>query len=101
MEDLKFKFDLQTFADGEGEAEAEVDLEQPEADSNTEDVPDFGIDEDGNPVFFNNGRFGDGEEEGEQDPKGESAEPEGQPAEPETYVVKVNGQEQEVTLDEL
>lgn len=99
MEDLKFKFDLQTFADGEGEAE--VDLEQPEVDSNTEDVPDFGIDEDGNPVFFNNGRFGDGEEEGEQDPEGESAEPEGQPTEPDTYVVKVNGQEQEVTLDEL
>ena len=100
MEDLKFNFDLQTFADGVADGVADVGMEQPEVDSTDTDVPDFGIDEDGNPVFFNEGVFGNGGEEEEEDPEGE-ADPQGQPTEPETFVVKVNGQEQEVTLDEL
>lgn len=100
MEDLKFIFDLQTFADGVADGVADVGMEQPEVDSTDTDVPDFGIDEDGNPVFFNEGVFGNNGEEEEEDPEGE-ADPQGQPTEPETFVVKVNGQEQEVTLDEL
>lgn len=102
MEELKFKFDLQAFADGEADPVDTSELEQPPADSDNTDTPDFGIDENGNPVFFNDGRFGNGEEEdGDEDPDEGVADPQGQPAEPETFVVKVNGQEQEVTLDEL
>lgn len=98
MKEDKFTFNLQAFAEGEAES---VELEQPTADSDTIDTPDFGIDEDGNAVFFNDGHFGDDDEvEEEEDPE-VTAEPDGQPQEPETYVVKVNGQEQEVTLDEL
>ena len=48
MEDLKFNFDLQTFADGVADGVADVGMEQPEVDSTDTDVPDFGIDEDGN-----------------------------------------------------
>lgn len=103
MKEVTFNFDLQTFADGDGY----VDMEQPTEDSDTGvteevDTPDFGIDEDGNPVFFNQGAFGDDEEvEEDENPDTVPAEPNGQSTEPETYVVKVNGQEQEVTLDEL
>lgn len=103
MKEEKFTFNLQHFADGEDY----VGMEQPAEDSNAGaaeevDTPDFGIDEDGNPVFFNQGAFGDGEEvEEEENPDAVPAEPNGQSTEPETYIVKVNGQEQEVTLDEL
>lgn len=102
MDELKFKFDLQTFADGVADGATDTDMEQPDVDSVVDDdVPDFGIDEDGNPVFFNEGAFGsDDEVEGDEDPSGEADQP-GQPEEPETFIVKVNGQEQEVTLDEL
>ena len=102
MDELKFKFDLQTFADGVADGSTDTGMEQPDVDSVVDDdVPDFGIDEDGNPVFFNEGAFGsDDEVEGEEDPSGEADQP-GQPEEPETFIVKVNGQEQEVTLDEL
>lgn len=102
MDELKFKFDLQTFADGVADGATDTGMEQPDVDSVVDDdVPDFGIDEDGNPVFFNEGAFGsDDEVEGDEDPSGEADQP-GQPEEPETFIVKVNGQEQEVTLDEL
>lgn len=102
MDELKFKFDLQTFADGVADAVADTGMEQPDVDSVADDdIPDFGIDEDGNPVFFNEGAFGsDNEVDGDEDPSGEADQP-GQPEEPETFIVKVNGQEQEVTLDEL
>lgn len=102
MDELKFKFDLQTFADGVADGATDTSMEQPDVDSVVDDdVPDFGIDEDGNPVFFNEGAFGsDDEVEGDEDPSGEADQP-GQPEEPETFIVKVNGQEQEVTLDEL
>lgn len=102
MDELKFKFDLQTFADGVADGATDTGMEQPDVDSVVDDdVPDFGIDEDGNPVFFNEGAFGsDNEVEGDEDPSGEADQP-GQPEEPETFIVKVNGQEQEVTLDEL
>lgn len=102
MDELKFKFDLQTFADGVADGVTDTGMEQPDVDSVVDDdVPDFGIDEDGNPVFFNEGAFGsDDEVEGDEDPSGEADQP-GQPEEPETFIVKVNGQEQEVTLDEL
>ena len=102
MDELKFKFDLQTFADGVADGATDTGMEQPDVDSVVDDdVPDFGIDEDGNPVFFNEGAFGsDDEVEGDEDPSGE-ADQQGQPEEPETFIVKVNGQEQEVTLDEL
>ena len=102
MDELKFKFDLQTFADGVADAVADTGMEQPDVDSVADDdIPDFGIDEDGNPVFFNEGAFGsDDEVDGNEDPSGE-ADQSGQPEEPETFIVKVNGQEQEVTLDEL
>lgn len=102
MDELKFKFDLQTFADGVADGATDIGMEQPDVDSVVDDdVPDFGIDEDGNPVFFNEGAFGsDDEVDGDEDPGGEADQP-GQPEEPETFIVKVNGQEQEVTLDEL
>lgn len=102
MDELKFKFDLQTFADGVADGATDIGMEQPDVDSVVDDdVPDFGIDEDGNPVFFNEGAFGsDDEVDGDEDPSGEADQP-GQPEEPETFIVKVNGQEQEVTLDEL
>lgn len=102
MDELKFKFDLQTFADGVADGATDTGMEQPDVDSVVDDdVPDFGIDEDGNPVFFNEGAFGsDDEVDGDEDPSGEADQP-GQPEEPETFIVKVNGQEQEVTLDEL
>lgn len=102
MDELKFKFDLQTFAGGVADGATDTGMEQPDVDSVVDDdVPDFGIDEDGNPVFFNEGAFGsDDEVEGDEDPSGEADQP-GQPEEPETFIVKVNGQEQEVTLDEL
>lgn len=102
MDELKFKFDLQTFADGVADTVADTGMEQPDVDSVADDdIPDFGIDEDGNPVFFNEGAFGsDDEVDGNEDPSGEADQP-GQPEEPETFIVKVNGQEQEVTLDEL
>ena len=51
----ELKIDLQLFADGEG-----VDTgEQPAMDSQPDDIPDFGIDQDGNPVFFNGGSMDD------------------------------------------
>lgn len=89
-----FVLDLQLFADG---GESVETMEQPTEDSSYE-VPDFALDENGEPVFFNEGAFGDdGNAEGEE--TGESVQP--GPNEPETYVVKVNGEEQEVSLDEL
>lgn len=92
----KFKFDLQLFNEGES---ADT-VEQPETDSDLGNA-DFAIDEDGNVVFFDEGAFGshlDGEGEEETE---EVAPQEVQPTEPETFVVTVNGQQTEVTLDEL
>lgn len=95
----EFKINLQLFADGEG-----VDTgEQPVVDSQPDDIPDFGIDEDGNAVFFNGGSMDDdqNQEEPNTPESDDSKSVQSAPTEPETYVVKVNGEEQEVSLDEL
>ena len=95
----EFKINLQLFADGEG-----VDTgEQPVVDSQPEDIPDFGIDQDGNAVFFNGGSMDDdqNQEEPNTPESDDSKSVQSTPTEPETYVVKVNGEEQEVSLDEL
>lgn len=86
-----FVLNLQLFA------ETAEPMEQPTEDSSYE-VPDFALDEDGEPVFFNEGDFGDGGT-AESEETGESVQP--GLNEPESYIVKIGGVEEEVSLDEL
>lgn len=93
MLEEKFKFDLQLFAD----ESADNTVEQPKTDSaEPQELPDFALDADGN-VTFNPAIFDDVQED-EQEESQPQPEPQ---TEPDTYIVKVDGVEQEVTLDEL
>lgn len=94
MLEEKFKFDLQLFAD----ESADNTVEQPVTDS-AEETPDFALDENGN-ITFNPDLFNDGETPNEEQESQPTEEPQPEP-QPETYIIKVDGVEQEVTLDEL
>lgn len=104
MEDLKFN--IQLFAEGEEPAVEDTPaVEQPEVDSEQEQQEDFdwSINPETGDVTFDPRVFDDAEDsEGEPPVQEEKPEeqPEAQP-EPQKYTVKIDGVEQEVTLDEL
>ena len=104
MEDLKF--DLQLFAEGTPSVEG---MEQPVVDSVDTGSPepqtdfDWSVDPDTNEVTFDPSFFDDMESDGEEGESAPPYEPEEQPQHqaPALYTVKINGVEQQVTLEEL
>ena len=104
MEDLKF--DLQLFAEGTPSVEG---MEQPVVDSVDTGSPepqtdfDWSVDPDTNEVTFDPSFFDDMESDGEEEGSAPPSEPEEQPQHqaPALYTVKINGVEQQVTLEEL
>ena len=111
-----FEFNLQTFAEGEVDVPA-TETEPTEvtdvAETGSDTAPadfDFGIDENGD-VFFNGNRMlsFDGDEEVDPAPETQESEegqptetePENEAPEPQMYMVKVDGQEIQVPIEEL
>lgn len=103
-----FKFDLQLFAEEPAGAEQEVEQPVTEDSTSENDDSDFlmGIDDNGDFVFNSNAFNEDTESKDETDGQPESKEPATQTEEPaeepeQTYIVKVDGKEEEVTLNQL
>ena len=111
-----FEFNLQTFAEGEVDVPATeteptevTDVTETGGDTTPADF-DFGIDENGD-VFFNGNRMLSFDGDEEVDPATETqeseegqpteTEPENEAQEPQMYIVKVDGQEIQVPLEEL
>lgn len=100
----ELKMNLQLFAEGEEPTvENTTPTEQPqvdsEADQASQEQPDWGINPETGEVTFNPDIFGDTDEDSDAEPQ-EQQEEQPQP-EPQKFTVKVNGVDQEVTLDEL
>lgn len=104
MEDSKFN--IQLFAEGvEPTVEDTPAVEQPEVDSAQEQNEDFDwkVNTETGDVVFNPAIFDDDEGSEEEQPEESEEQQEEQPSapEPQKFTVKVDGVEQEVTLDEL
>lgn len=104
------QMNLQLFADGEEPTvENTAPVEQPQGDSEPDQAPqgdqpqeqpDWAVDPDTGEVTFNPNMFDDTDEDSDAEPE-EQAEEQPQPEQPQTFTVKVNGVDQQVTLDEL